>query len=272
MQRIGRFAVGRGLGSLVCTAGIRASTRSKPPPVHWRRAGVGARPARPFTAETGQRLCRRRFAGDRHRLFSSQPGTDGPPRNRGHQPGISVVGIPDPVTWIQCKITMYLINLCFEVDVNSVEFERGVKQALVYVSSKMSSGRYHELRGIVSHETVDYVEEKCKSLTTAQRKQLAVKMEDIIFVLPEDITVVFDKSDRKFCFVVMRFWFLSSYEGPDDPEATKIFKVASGEGGDPHKRIATAVYEFQRELTMGAYPDWKVTTVWHWHWKLAGVI
>ncbi|XP_028281391.1 m-AAA protease-interacting protein 1, mitochondrial isoform X2 [Parambassis ranga] len=234
MQRIGRFAVGRGLGSLVCTAGIRASTRSKPPPVHWRRAGVGARPARPFTAETGQRLCRRRFAGDRHRLFSSQPGTDGPPRNRGHQPGISV--------------------------------------ALVYVSSKMSSGRYHELRGIVSHETVDYVEEKCKSLTTAQRKQLAVKMEDIIFVLPEDITVVFDKSDRKFCFVVMRFWFLSSYEGPDDPEATKIFKVASGEGGDPHKRIATAVYEFQRELTMGAYPDWKVTTVWHWHWKLAGVI
>lgn len=53
----------------------------------------------------------------------------------------------------------------------------------------------------------------------------------------------FFHADRKFCFVVMRFWFLSSHEGPDDPEAIKIFKVASGEGGDPQKKIATAVYE-----------------------------
>lgn len=39
----------------------------------------------------------------------------------------------------------------------------------------------------------EYVEEKCKPLTKAQRKQLAVKMEDIIFVLPEDLSVVFDE-------------------------------------------------------------------------------
>lgn len=42
----------------------------------------------------------------------------------------------------------------------------------------------------------------------------------------------------------MRFWILTTHGGPDDPEATKIFRVASG-GADssPQKRIATAVYE-----------------------------
>lgn len=88
-------------------------------------------------------------------------------------------------------------------------------------------------------------------------------------MLPEDVSVVFDQYGRKFCFVVMRFWLLSTYEGPDDPEGTKIFKVDSSEDGSPQRKIVTAVYEFQRELTNGASPDWTVTTVWHWHWKVA---
>ena len=29
------------------------------------------------------------------------------------------------------------------------------------------------------------------------------------------------------------------------------------------------LHRFHRELTAGASPDWTVTTVWHWHWKLA---
>ena len=42
----------------------------------------------------------------------------------------------------------------------------------------------------------------------------------------------------------MRFWLLSSHEGPDDPEGIKIFKVAPGEEDGPQKKIATAVYEY----------------------------
>lgn len=152
---------------------------------------------------------------------------------------------------------------------SSAEFERGVKQALIHVSNMMSSGRYHKLVGIVSNEMIDYVKTRCKSLTDAQRQHLAVTMDDIIFMLPEDVSVVFDRYGRKYCFIVMRFWFLSTYEGPDDPEGTKIFKVASSEDGSPEKKIVTAVYEFHRELTRGASPDWTVTTVWHWHWKQA---
>ncbi|KAG7216485.1 hypothetical protein INR49_001971 [Caranx melampygus] len=245
MQRIASFAARREFGGLAaCRPGVCALSSgpscSRQPVEHRQWAAVCLRPARPYSGEAGaqcRRFCRRRFVfmGQRHRLFCSQPGADKPAGSSGPQPDISVVGIPDPITWIRCKVTMLLIELYFELDVNSEEFHRGVKQALVHVSNVMSRGTYHELRGILSNEMVEYVEKRC----------------------------------RKFCFIVMRFWLLSTHEGPDDPEGTKIFKVAYSEDGTPQKKIATAVYEFHRELTRGASPEWKVTTVWHWHWKLA---
>lgn len=39
----------------------------------------------------------------------------------------------------------------------------------------------------------DYVEKKCKCLTNEQRQQLAVTVNDIIFMVPEDVSVVFDE-------------------------------------------------------------------------------
>lgn len=273
MQRISSLAACREFGGLVaCTAGVCARKNScKQPAAHRQWDGPVVRPVRPYTAAPGRRLCGRSlvFAGVKHRLFCSQQGADGPKESSGRRPAISVVGIPDPITWIRCKVIMFALDLYFELDVNSEEFERGVKQALVHVSNKMSSSRYHELKGIVSNEMLEYVEKRCGSLTDAQRKQLGVQMDDIVFVLPEDISVVFDQYGRKFCFIVMRFWILSSHEGPDDPEGTKIFKVGSSEDSGPQKKIVTAVYEFHRELTRGASSDWTVTTVWHWHWKLA---
>nr|XP_019962472.1 PREDICTED: m-AAA protease-interacting protein 1, mitochondrial-like [Paralichthys olivaceus] len=273
MQRIVGLAASLEIGGLAaCRPGLcawRTGPSDRQQPVLQRQwAGTTARP---FTGAAGRVLCGRRavFVGQKLRLFSSQPGADGPAGSSGGKPAISVVGIPDTLTWIRCKVVMYLVYLYFELDLNSAEFDRGVKQALVHVSNVMSSGRYHQLRGIVSNEIVEHIEKSCRSLTNAQRQQLAVTMEDIIFLLPEDVSVVFDQYGRKFIFIVMRFWLLSTHEGPDDPEATQIFKVASSEDGSPQKKITTAVYEFHRELTRGASPDWTVTTVWHWHWTLA---
>ncbi|XP_074538950.1 m-AAA protease-interacting protein 1, mitochondrial [Halichoeres trimaculatus] len=276
MQRLTSLAACRELSGLAARSpGLygwrRNPTCTEHPAFNRQRTEVCLRLTRSFTGETGaqgRRLCRRRvvFAGQKHRLFSSQPGAEGPPE--GH-PAISVVGIPDPITWIRCRVIIYLIELYFELDINSVEFDRGIKQALVHVSSMMSTSSYHRLVGIVSREMIEYVEEKCSSLTAARRKQLAVAMNDIIFALPEDVSVVFDTHGRKFCNITMRFWFLSTHEGPDDPEGTRIFKVASSEDGSPQKKIVTAVYEFHRELTKGASPDWIVTTLWHWHWAMA---
>lgn len=42
----------------------------------------------------------------------------------------------------------------------------------------------------------EYVEEKCTALTDDQRKPLAVTMNDIVFLLPEDVSVVFDEEGR----------------------------------------------------------------------------
>ncbi|XP_029957895.1 m-AAA protease-interacting protein 1, mitochondrial [Salarias fasciatus] len=272
MQRITSLAACRELGGLAaCSAGLCGRRRGGPaavPLAPW--GGVAPRPGRPFSAEPGRRESRRGvvFAGDKRRLFCTQNGAENPPGGSQQRPAISVVGIPDPFTWIRCKVQMSLIDLYFDLDMDSEEFHRGIKQALVHVSDKMSRGRYHELRGLASNEVIEYVEKKCTSLTAAQRQQLAVKMDDIIFVLPEEVSVIFDNSGGKFCSIVMRFWLVSTHEGPDDPEGIKIFKVASSEEGGPQKKIATAVYEFHRELTRGASDDWTVTTVWHYSWTL----
>ncbi|XP_040021169.2 m-AAA protease-interacting protein 1, mitochondrial isoform X3 [Gasterosteus aculeatus] len=264
MQRIISLAVTR--SPVALRAWKRGPARGEQPAAHRQGPGMCARPARPFTGLPGRRLCKRRFAFpcQKHRPFSSE---EGPPGIPAGGPAVSVVGIPDPITWVRCRVLMYLVDLHFGFDIE--EFEKGVKQALVHVSGLLSSGKYHNLVGIVSSETIDYVQTRCGSLSEARRRQLAVTMDDIVFALPEDVSVVFDKHGRQFCDVAMRFWLLSTYEGPDDPEGTKIFQVAPSGDGGPQRRIVTAVYEFHRELTRGASPDWTVTTVWHWHWEAA---
>ncbi|KAK7886174.1 hypothetical protein WMY93_025795 [Mugilogobius chulae] len=171
---------------------------------------------------------------------------------------VSVVGTADPITFVRCRFTIFLIKLCFEVDLASEEFNSGAKQALVQVSHLMSTGSFHRLKGLVSDEMMEYVESRTKPLTHTQKLKLQVNTDDIIFLLPEDVTVVFDQYGRKFCSIVMRFWFL-----------TTIFRVAPSPDGSQQTKVATAVYEFRRELTQGASPDWTVITVWHWHWTLA---
>ncbi|XP_071393527.1 m-AAA protease-interacting protein 1, mitochondrial isoform X3 [Centroberyx affinis] len=206
MQRITSLAACRELGGLA-TRTSRACPGKRSPdsrrPAAHRQWAVRHHvcPVRPFTGEPaapGRGLCGLRgrrvvFAGQKHRLFSTERGDE--PGSSGGHPGISVVGIPDPITLIRCKVMMYLIELYFEIGITSVEFDQGVKQALVHISNMMSSGRFGELRGIVSNEMVNYVQKKCKSLSDVQRQQLATSVDDIVFLLPEDVSVVFDQYD-----------------------------------------------------------------------------
>lgn len=46
---------------------------------------------------------------------------------------------------------------------------------------------------------IDYVEEKCRSLPDAQRQQLAVTMDDVVFALPEDASVAVDQYGEFCC-------------------------------------------------------------------------
>ncbi|XP_036414550.1 m-AAA protease-interacting protein 1, mitochondrial [Colossoma macropomum] len=209
------------------------------------------------------RLCSARV--DRHFCSSTVPyrqyckSTD---HDKGHL-GISVVGTPDPITWIRNKIILALTELYFDLDF-SVEFDHGVKQAVFQVSTMVSKGRFEELMGLMSEEAVADVRRRYNTLTEVQRRHLAISLDDIVFLLPEDVSVVFDSRGRKFCSIIMRLWHLTSADVPEDPESTRIFKVDPGLVDGPPKKIITAVYEFHRELTAGANPDWMVTHVWHW--------
>ncbi|XP_042597672.1 m-AAA protease-interacting protein 1, mitochondrial isoform X1 [Cyprinus carpio] len=203
---------------------------------------------------------RRPSAGQHYRLYSKDADRD--TKDTEH-PGITVVGTPDPIAWIRNKIILFLIELYFGLKF-SVEFDSGVKQAAVHVSTVLSKGKFDELRSVMSKEAVDSVRKKCKTLSEAQKRHLAISLSDIIFLLPEDVSVFFDQSGRKFLYITMRLWYLSSADVPEDPESTRIFRMDLTEDDGPQKKIITAVYEFYRELTAGADPEWMVTRIWHW--------
>ncbi|MFT7805359.1 uncharacterized protein C2orf47 homolog, mitochondrial [Arapaima gigas] len=104
----------------------------------------------------------------------------------------------------------------------------------------------------------------CDSLTEEQRRGLAVLLEDIIFLVPEDVSLLYDNKGRKFCYVLMRFWYLSNADVPKDQESTLVLKTLDQGGGHADRKIVTAAYEFQMELTDGLDREWTVTNIWHW--------
>lgn len=96
-------------------------------------------------------------------------------------------------------------------------------QAAVHVSTVLSKGKFDELRSVMSKEVsllnywfgkhlksckaytffffvcfclqaVDSLRKKCKTLSEAQKRHLAISLSDIIFLLPEDVSVFFDQS------------------------------------------------------------------------------
>ncbi|XP_077950734.1 m-AAA protease-interacting protein 1, mitochondrial isoform X1 [Gasterosteus aculeatus] len=274
MQRIISLAVTR--SPVALRAWKRGPARGEQPAAHRQGPGMCARPARPFTGLPGRRLCKRRFAFpcQKHRPFSSE---EGPPGIPAGGPAVSVVGIPDPITWVRCRVLMYLVDLHFGFDIE--EFEKGVKQVNKPPSSSSGPGFGPRLRPSVQRQIPqssgdcvqrddrlrpDEVRVSQRGSATAARRHHGRHR-----IRAAGRRVRRLRQTRQFCDVAMRFWLLSTYEGPDDPEGTKIFQVAPSGDGGPQRRIVTAVYEFHRELTRGASPDWTVTTVWHWHWEAA---
>ncbi|KAL4646870.1 hypothetical protein GN956_G9589 [Arapaima gigas] len=220
-----------------------------------------ASPSAPRQAASLPRVSAACWAAQRCRFYSTGDGKDtereGPPR-------VIVVGVPNPLTWLRNRILTWLIKLYFDINISSAEFNRGAKQALVQVSTLMSQGRFADLQGLVSSEALQRARTGCDSLTEEQRRGLAVLLEDIIFLVPEDVSLLYDNKGRKFCYVLMRFWYLSNADVPKDQESTLVLKTLDQGGGHADRKIVTAAYEFQMELTDGLDREWTVTNIWHW--------
>ncbi|XP_035812323.1 m-AAA protease-interacting protein 1, mitochondrial [Amphiprion ocellaris] len=183
-----------------------------------------------------------------------------------HKQKVVVVGIPNPFIWFRTRIYYFLIRTYFDKEFNIEEFAEGAKQAFSHVSRLLSQCQFEALEGLVAKDLIGKLEEKCSSLPSDYKKALSADPDEIMYTTPGDVGIFYDDNGRKFVSILMRFWYLTSAQLPDESmEGTRIFKVAIGDGEEEPetKRLLTAIYEFQREFTKGVPPDWTITRIEH---------
>ena len=64
------------------------------------------------------------------------------------------------------------------------------------------------VKGVLLLQTVQYVKKKCASLSEEQRQALAVSLEDIIFLLPEEVSVLQDDNGTFKRLIIHSFIFM----------------------------------------------------------------
>ncbi|XP_061580309.1 m-AAA protease-interacting protein 1, mitochondrial [Cololabis saira] len=192
------------------------------------------------------------------RFYSSQWGEE-PPKQK-----VLVVGIPNPFIWVRKRIYYFLIRTYFDREFRIEEFTEGAQQAFSHVSRLLSQCQFEELEGLLAKDLITKLEEKCSSLPSNYKKALFADVDEIMYTTPGDVGIFYDNNGRKFVNILMRFWYLTSAQIPDDSvKGSHMFKVTIGDGETVNKRLLSAIYEFQRDFTKGVPPDWIITRVEH---------
>ncbi|KAM8934550.1 m-AAA protease-interacting protein 1, mitochondrial [Pelodytes ibericus] len=178
---------------------------------------------------------------------------------------VVVVGVPNPFIWCRTRIYFFLIRAYFDRDFNIQEFTEAAKQAFVLVSGLLSEQKFEALENLVTREVIQDVQEKCTLLPGNHRDALAAHSDDLMYTTTGDVAIYYDDNGRKFVSILMRFWYLTYADLPDENlEGTKVFQVVLGEETvKSTKRLLTANYEFRREFTKGVEPDWIITRIEH---------
>ncbi|XP_040296882.1 m-AAA protease-interacting protein 1, mitochondrial isoform X1 [Bufo bufo] len=178
---------------------------------------------------------------------------------------VVVVGVPNPIIWFRTRIYFFIIRTYLDRDFSVEEFTDGAKQAFSFVSRLLSQCKFEALENLVASEILKDLKEKCSVLTDSCRNALAAESDEIMYSFPGDVAIYYDDDGRKFVSILMRFWYMSHADIPDEElEGTKVFQVVMGnENVQDQKRILTANYEFRREFTKGVKPDWIITRIEH---------
>ncbi|XP_077175502.1 m-AAA protease-interacting protein 1, mitochondrial-like [Paroedura picta] len=195
----------------------------------------------------------------------SSDGTGGRRRQQQQKRSVVVVGVPNPLMWLRTRLYFFLIRAYFDQEFSPSEFTQGAKQAFALVSKLISECKYELLEELISKELLQVLKEKLSLLSEDHRSALAADMDEIMYTTAGDIGIYYDDSGRKFVSILMRFWYLTSTDLPDEsPDGTKVFRVVFGdETTKETKRLLTANYEFRREFTQGVKPDWLITRIEH---------
>ncbi|XP_061858566.1 m-AAA protease-interacting protein 1, mitochondrial [Colius striatus] len=187
------------------------------------------------------------------------------PEAEGPQRRVVVVRITSPIAWLRTRFYYLLIRLYFDQEFSIEEFTRGAKQAFSVVSKLLSQCKLDLLDELVSAEVLQVLKEKISSLPDNHRDALAADMDAIMYTTEGDVRIYYDDDGRKFVSILMRFWYLNGANLPDEvPGETRVFQIVFGEESMKEQRhLLTANYEFRREFTEGAKPDWTITRIEH---------
>ncbi|KAM9380723.1 m-AAA protease-interacting protein 1, mitochondrial [Phaethornis superciliosus] len=196
--------------------------------------------------------------------FASSGGGQGA-EPEGPQRRVVVVRITSPFAWLRTRFYYLLIRLYFDQEFSIEEFTRGAKQAFSVVSKLLSQRKLDLLDELVSAEVLQVLKEKISLLPDNHRDALAADIDAIMYTTEGDVRIYYDDDGRKFVSILMRFWYLNGANLPDEvPGETKVFQIVFGDESTKEKRhLLTANYEFQREFTEGAKPDWTITRIEH---------
>nr|XP_033800867.1 m-AAA protease-interacting protein 1, mitochondrial [Geotrypetes seraphini] len=139
------------------------------------------------------------------------------------------------------------------------------QRAFALVSKLLSECKFDALEELVAHEVLQKLKEKCVLLPDNHKSALAAAADEIMYTTTGDVGIFYDKSGRKYVSILMRFWYLTSADLPDEtPDGTKVFQIVIGdENVKETKRLLTADYEFHREFTQGVQPHWIITRIEH---------
>ncbi|XP_041573622.1 m-AAA protease-interacting protein 1, mitochondrial isoform X1 [Taeniopygia guttata] len=194
-----------------------------------------------------------------HPPLSAGSGTEGPQRR------VMVVRITSPFAWLRTRFYYLLIRLYFDQEFSIEEFTRGAKQAFSVVSKLLSQRKLDLLEELVSAEVLQVLKEKISLLPDSHRDALAADIDAIMYTTEGDVRIYYDDDGRKFVSILMCFWYLNGANLPDEvPGEAKVFQIVFGDENTKEKKhLLTANYEFQREFTEGAKPDWTITRIEH---------
>ncbi|XP_054237140.1 m-AAA protease-interacting protein 1, mitochondrial [Indicator indicator] len=187
------------------------------------------------------------------------------PQAEGPQRRVVVVRITSPFVWLRTRFYYLLIRLYFDQEFSIEEFTLGAKQAFSVVSKLLSQRKLDLLDELVSAEVLQVLKEKISVLPDNYRDALAADIDAIMYTTEGDVRIYYDDDGRKFVSILMRFWYLNGANLPDEvPGEAKVFQIMFGDESKKEKRhLLTANYEFQREFTEGAKPDWTITRIEH---------
>ncbi|XP_792216.3 m-AAA protease-interacting protein 1, mitochondrial [Strongylocentrotus purpuratus] len=178
------------------------------------------------------------------------------------------VAIPNPIKVIRNNIFYWLIRSYFDPDFSIDEFTQGAKQALVTISEEIAEGTLENLEDLLSPKLLQEIKNTCRGFSLKEISSLSISGKDILHTFPHDIAIHYDDKGGKFLFILMKFWCHSTQSGSSDPEV-KGFRIGkpppgvSQEQFDSLGSVYSCTYEFHRNISAGANPQWMITHMQH---------